>query len=445
MTRPTTDLRQRIADGLDRARRRSIALTLDALDDQQLTAQHSPIMSPLVWDLAHVGNQEELWLVRDAGGMEPVRRDIDDLYDAFRHPRRDRPALPLLDPTQSQAYIGTVRDKVLDLLDRVPFEGRRLTADGFVFGMIVQHEQQHDETMMATHQLRQGEPVLVGRPLPEAERVDPATIPAEVLVPAGSFTMGTSVEPWALDNERPAHQVYLPAYHIDTFPVSNVDYRAFVEDGGYGQPRWWTAEGWRHRVEAGLVAPLFWERDGGRWWRVRFGAVEPLPDDEPVQHVCWYEADAYARWAGKRLPTEGEWEKAARHDPASGRSRRFPWGDDEPTPIRANLGGDHLRPAPVGSFPGGASAYGVHQLLGDVWEWTASDFRGYPGFEPFPYREYSEVFFGPDYKMLRGGSWATDPAACRGTFRNWDYPSRRQIFTGFRCARDADDPGAGPA
>jgi iron(II)-dependent oxidoreductase len=440
MTRPTTtqppaDLRQRIADGLDRARQRSIALTTDVLDTPELTAQHSPIMSPLVWDLAHVGNQEELWLVRDAGGLEPVRCDIDDLYDAFKHPRRDRPALPLLDPAESRQYIGTVRTKVLDLLDQVPLSGRRLTEGGFVFGMIIQHEQQHDETMLATHQLRAGEPVLVGTPTP---RPAAGTLPADVLVPAGPFTMGTSVEPWALDNERPAHQVELPAYWIDTTPVTNAAYAGFIDAGGYTDPRWWSAAGWAHRQQAGLAGPQSWERVGGEWWRTRFGRPEPVPPDEPVQHVCWYEAEAFARWAGKRLPTEAEWEKAARHDPATGRSRRYPWGDSEPTAEQANLGGDHLRPAPVGGYPAGASAYGVHQLLGDVWEWTASPFAGYPGFEAYPYREYSEVFFGTDeYRVLRGGSWATDPAACRATFRNWDYPIRRQVFAGFRCARDA--------
>jgi iron(II)-dependent oxidoreductase len=156
-----------------------------------------------------------------------------------------------------------------------------------------------------------------------------------------------------------------------------------------------------------------------------------------VQHVCWYEADAYARWAGKRLPTEAEWEKAARHDPTSDRSRRFPWGDEDPTPAHANLGQRHLQPAAAGACPAGASAYGVRQLVGDVWEWTSSGFHPYPGFAAFPYREYSEVFFGGDYRVLRGGSWATDEAATRATFRNWDHPIRRQIFAGFRCARDA--------
>ena len=157
-------------------------------------------------------------------------------------------------------------------------------------------------------------------------------------------------------------------------------------------------------------------------------------------HVCLYEAEAYAAWAGRRLPTEAEWEKAARYDPATGRSRRYPWGDDDPTPEHANLGQRHLRPAPAGAIPAGASPSGVHQLIGDVWEWTSTTSAGYPGFAAFPYREYSEVFFGADYKVLRGGSFGTDRAACRGTFRNWDHPIRRQIFSGFRTARDAE-PG----
>ena len=444
----TERLRERVAAQLAAARARSEALTT-AVDDASLVRQHSPLMSPLVWDLAHIGNQEELWLVRDAGGREPVRTDIDHLYDAFRHARRDRPALPLLDPPQTRAYVATVRRTALDVLGTAPLAGgRRLTEGGFAFGMIVQHEQQHDETMLATHQLRAGEPVLHAPP-PEPAPDGAAGMPAEVLVPAGPFTMGTSTEPWALDNERPAHTVHVAAFAIDTTPVSNGAYLEFVESGGYQQPRWWTEDGWRHRVEAGLTAPLFWQRDtGGRWWRTRFGVVEPVPPQEPVCHVSYHEAQAYARWAGKRLPTEAEWEKAARFDPSSGRSRRYPWGDGDPTPAHANLGQRHLQPAPVGCYPDGASPLGVRQLIGDVWEWTSTDFAGYPGFAAFPYREYSEVFFGAAYKVLRGGSFGTDPVACRGTFRNWDLPVRRQIFAGLRCARSLPSDAvanAGPA
>ncbi len=299
--------------------------------------------------------------------------------------------------------------------------------------MIVQHEQQHDETMLATHQLRAGPAVLHAPPPPEPA----ARVAGEVLVPAGPFVMGTDTDPWALDNERPAHRVQLPAYFIDAAPVTNGAYREFIAAGGYDDPRWWSEPGWRHRQEVGLSAPMHWRPDGDGWAYQRFGRWDRVRDDEPVVHVCFHEAQAYAAWAGKRLPTEAEWEKAARWDPATGRSRRYPWGDDEPTSAHANLGQRHLWPAPVGAYPAGASPLGVHQLIGDVWEWTATPFRGYPGFAAFPYREYSEVFFGDDYQVLRGGSFGTDRAACRGTFRNWDHPIRRQIFSGFRCARDA--------
>jgi iron(II)-dependent oxidoreductase len=427
-------LRARLAAELERTRARSVDLT-EAVDDGELVRQHSPLMSPLVWDLAHIGSQEELWLVRDVGGREPVRPDIDHLYDAFRHARADRSGLPLLDPIQTRAYVSEVRDKVLDVLDRAPLQGRRLVDGGFAFGMIVQHEQQHDETMLATHQLRAGGPALRA---PAPGPAPDAVLPAEVLVPAGEFTMGTSTEPWALDNERPAHPASTGAYWMDTVPVTNAAHLEFVAAGGYEDPRWWSKRGWAHRCEAGLSAPRFWHRDAdGSWWRTRFGETEPVPGDEPVLHVCYHEAEAYAAWAGKRLPTEVEWEKVARFDPATGRSRRYPWGDEDPTPAHANLGQRHLQPAPVGSYPAGVSPLGVHQLIGDVWEWTSSGFSAYPGFVPFPYQEYSEVFLGGDYRMLRGGSFGTDPAAVRGTFRNWDHPVRRQIFVGFRCARDA--------
>ncbi|GLY99571.1 ergothioneine biosynthesis protein EgtB [Actinoplanes sp. NBRC 103695] len=432
MATETETLRSLVATELERARDRTVLLT-EAVDEDDLVRQHSPLMSPLVWDLAHVGNQEELWLVRDVGGREPVRRDIDELYDAFKHPRGDRPQLPLLGPAEARRYVATVRDKVLDVLDHTRLDGTPLVERAFAFGMIVQHEQQHDETMLATHQLRTGAPVLQAPPPPGS--TTPVT--GDVLIPAGPFTMGTTTEPWALDNERPAHQVDVPAYFIDRAPVTNEQYAAFLDAGGYDDERWWSTAGWRHRRSAGLSAPQHWQRDGDGWAYTRFGRTSRIVPDEPVVHVCFYEAEAYAAWAGKRLPTEAEWEKAARFDPATGRSRRFPWGDEPPTADQANLGQRHLRPAAVGAYPAGASPSGVHQLIGDVWEWTSSDFHGYPGFAAFPYREYSEVFFGSDYKVLRGGSFGTDAAACRGTFRNWDYPIRRQIFSGFRCARDA--------
>ena len=434
------DLRAHVALEMQRTRERSAVLT-DAVDDEDLIRQHSPLMSPLVWDLAHVGSQEELWLVRDVGGAPAIRPDIDDLYDAFQHARADRPELPLLGPSEARKYVRTVRDKVFDLLDRTPLEGRRLVDQAFAFGMIIQHEPQHDEPMLATHQLREGAPVLTAPAPPRASDVD--TMPHEVVVPGGEFVMGTSSEPWALDNERPAHRVWVDDFFIDSAPVTNGDFMRFIDAGGYDQQRWWSDAGWEFRHRANLRAPRFWDRDGDKWVRRRFGHIEPVPMDEPVVHVSFYEAQAYAAWAGKRLPTEPEWEKAARFDPRSGRCLRYPWGDDNPGPEHANLGQRHLQPAPAGAYPAGAAPCGARQMIGDVWEWTSSDFRPYPGFSAFPYREYSEVFFGPDHKVLRGGSYGTDAAACRGTFRNWDFPIRRQIFAGFRCARTARRDEAG--
>ncbi|GLW98743.1 ergothioneine biosynthesis protein EgtB [Microtetraspora sp. NBRC 16547] len=429
-TRPGREL---IAFELAAARERSLAYT--DIEDDLLVRQHSPLMSPLVWDLAHVGNYEELWVLREAGGITPLRPEIDDMYDAFKHARQDRPALPLLSPAEARRYISGVRGRVLDVLDSVDLDDPDpLRAGGFVFGLVVQHEHQHDETMLATLQLS-GEPGLVrdgelppGRH-PSVPRAGAS--PAEVFVPPGPFMMGTDTLPWAYDNERPAHLVDLPGYWIDRWPVSNRDYLVFIGEGGYGDPRWWRPEGWAWLQKQGIHAPLFWTGNGDDgWWRSRFGRMEPVPPDEPVQHVSWYEADAYARWAGKRLPTEAEWEKACG-------GRTFPWGDTGPGADQANVGHRAARPAPVGAYPAGAGPYGAEQLIGDVWEWTGSWFQPYPGFRSFPYAEYSEVFFGETYRVLRGGSWATHPTAVRTTFRNWDYPIRRQIFAGFRCARGA--------
>jgi iron(II)-dependent oxidoreductase len=204
-----------------------------------------------------------------------------------------------------------------------------------------------------------------------------------------------STDPWAYDNERPAHEVDLPSFQIDRAPVTNAEYAAFVAAGGYGDRELWSSEGWAWRAVEDAVAPLTWQVDGSSYAHRRFDRIEPLPLDEPVQHVSFHEAEAYARWAGKRLPTEPEWEKAVK-----------------------TVGGE------------------LEHVTGAVWQWTSSAFDGYPGFRAFPYAEYSEVFFGDAYRVLRGGSWVTDPLVARPTFRNWDLPQRRQIFSGIRCARD---------
>jgi iron(II)-dependent oxidoreductase len=420
-----------VAEQLEAARRRMLDL-LEPVPDGDLRKQHSELMSPLVWDLAHCAHFEELWLVRALGGPASEDARLDDLYNAFAHERSERAALQLLAPEEARRFAADVRRRTLALLERIDFGSDRLTDDAFVYGMLIQHEHQHVETMLQALQLREVPYPLTDAPAP------PGRPPrrAEILVDAGAFVMGTDDEAWAYDNERRAHEVELPAFWIDTVPVTNAAFRDFVEDGGYHDERLWHQAGWAFCTEQRLEHPAYWRRDDGGWSRLRFGHWEELPPTEPVQHVCWYEADAYARWSGKRLPTEAEWEKAASATPEGGK-RRYPWGGGEPDREDANLEGVRFHPAPVGSYPEGASGWGVEQLIGDVWEWTASDFAAYPGFEAFPYPEYSEVFFGDEYKVLRGGSWATHPTAVRTTFRNWDYPIRRQLFVGFRCARDA--------
>lgn len=419
-------MRETTARGLEAARERTRRLT--DFDDRELTTQHSALMSPLVWDLAHIGQQEDLWLLRggNAAAQGLLSAQVEKLYDAFEHPRAERVTLPLLTPAEARRFIADVRGRVLDGLERADEETL------FPYVMVEQHEQQHVETMLATHQLRDGAPILgPGSPLPPGRPVPPDS----VLVPAGPFTLGVDGddEPWSLDNERPAHTVDLPAFRIGRVPVTNAEWQEFVAAGGYDDSRWWSRRGWDHRVEAGLERPLFWSADGSRR---RFGLVEDIPPDEPVQHVCFFEAEAYAAWAGARLPTEQEWEKACAWDPHLGRRRRWPWGDSEWTPAVANLGGEALRPAPVGAYEAGVSAYGVEQTIGDVWEWTSSSFEPWPGFAPMLYADYSAPFFGGDFRVLRGGSWAVGGASIRPSFRNWDLPVRRQIFSGVRLAWD---------
>jgi gamma-glutamyl hercynylcysteine S-oxide synthase len=321
-----------LARVLEHARTRTDAL-LEPLDDEQLTRQVSPLQSPLVWDLAHIGWFEELWLLRRHAGREPLAAAYDDLYDSFAHGRVERGALPILEPNAARAYVHAVREAVLELLPEL---------DEFLVGMVARHELQHGETIAQTLALAGWAP----------ERPPEVTASGDVLVEGGPFTLG-SEEPWAYDNERPARVVDLPAFRIDRALVTNAEF-------------------------------------------ARFAGGDRGPGDAPVQHVSFDEAEAYARWAGKRLPTEQEWEKAVK------------------------TAGPELEHA-----------------HGAVWQWTSTFFDAYPGFRAHPYREYSEVFFGDEYRVLRGGSWATDPLIARPTFRNWDLPQRRQIFSGIRLAADA--------
>ena len=373
-----------IAEALTEARKRTLEL-VEPLDDEQLNRVYSPILSPLAWDLGHIANFEEQWLVRTIAGREPLRGELGSLYDAIESPRRVRGELPILRGDELRTYMHDVRERVLEVLEGVelgPDSGDPLLRDGFVYEMLVAHELQHGETMLQLLQLVDGyRPHRTSGSETTADRAAGALLGAReeavssemVLVEAGARPIGAPQEGFAYDNERPRHFVELEAFEIDRTPVSNGSYLIFME-------------------ETGAAAPMHWEPDGeGGWLDGAMGRRRRIDPAAPVLHISWHQADAYSRWAGKRLPSEFEWEAAC------------------------------------------------EQLEGTAagWEWTSSDFLPYAGFRAFPYREYSEVFFGDRHKVLRGSSWATAARVSRPTFRNWDLPERRQIFATVRCARDA--------
>jgi gamma-glutamyl hercynylcysteine S-oxide synthase len=336
-------LEQAIA-ALDEAREHTLAL-ISGLSDEELERVYSPIMSPLVWDLGHIAAYEDLWLAHRHAGLELLRPDLAQLYDAFETPRAVRGEIEALGPAEAHDYLAAVRARITEA---ITLNG---LGDGTVYEMVLRHECQHSETMRQTLQiaglLPAGDRSKIGQRLEPVAGAD-----KWIEVPASLFEMGADAEGFAYDNERPRHTVELPAFEITRRPVTNAGWAHFSGGTPSGHP------------------------------------------DAPVCHVSWFEADAFARAHGARLPSEAEWEKAARSGLLAG--------------------------------------------VGRVWEWTSTTFHGYPGFTAYPYREYSEVFFGEDYRVLRGGSWATHPRVKTLTFRNWDLPQRRQIFAGVRLARDIE-------
>ena len=242
---------------------------------------------------------------------------------------------------------------------------------------------------------------------------------------------------FAFDNEKPAHQVFLQDFAIDRAPVSNGDFLQFMRDGGYQNFRWWFSEGWEAVNRERWQAPLYWELHDGQWMIRDFSGLHPAASkaNEPVCHVSSYEASAYSKWAGKRLPNEAEWEKAACLGPDKNARQLFPWGEDSPNTAKANLLENGLwSPAPIGAFPEGQNVYGCHQMIGDVWEWTTSDYVPYPGFKS-EFDEYNDKWF-VNQKVLRGGSYATPQIHIRSTFRNFFHAHERWMISGFRCVKD---------
>jgi iron(II)-dependent oxidoreductase len=425
-----------IASLLDEARARTLML-VEGLSDEDLHRQHDPLMSPIIWDLGHIAHFEELWLTRNLDG--PIEfSEMPGIYNPFEHPRSTRASLTLPYLEDMRARMAEIRTEVLDRLDTVDFDSDNpLLRDGYVYQMVLQHEYQHNETILQTLQLKQGEPYHppMRRELPQSSS-SADLLGRYVTVPEGDYSIGTDDTARAYDNERPRHRVHHPAFRIAATPVTNGEFAEFIRDGGYVDAQLWSSAGRSWLAESGAGGPLYWGGDASGWTTREMDDVSPLDPLRPVSHVCYHEAEAFATWAGARLPTEIEWEVAASATPNGGQNA-FPWGNAECTPDLANVDQLGFGTARIGAYSANISAFGCHGMIGDVWEWTSSDFAGYSGFRSFPYREYSEEFFGSEYKVLRGGSWATRPGVIRNTFRNWDYPIRRQIFSGFRLARDA--------
>lgn len=437
-TRPLISLRDLGAWVRD-ARQRTIELVAD-LTDEQMLGSRLGIVNPLLWEIGHVAWFQEKWVLRHFGRQPPIHADADALYDSAHVPHDSRWDLALFNREKVQRYLTEVRDRVLERLEQRP------DAEEIYFILLTLfHEDMHTEAFTYTRQT-------LGYPTPHltlsrshgqdtsADSAGPW--PGDVEVPGGVFQLGASPdEPFVFDNEKWAHAVVVEPFAMARAPVTQQEFAAFVEDNGYGRPELWSPAGWDWRQAEQVAQPLYWRREApGRWLRREFERWLPLEPHRPMVHVNWYEAEAYCRWAGRRLPTEVEWEVAAAGEPGPAHEglaptkRRFPWGAETPTARHANLDWHAGCRVDVAALPAGDSAWGCRQMIGNVWEWTSSDFQPYPGFVVDPYQEYSAPWFGT-HKVLRGGCWATRARLLRNTWRNFYRPERRDVWAGFRtCA-----------
>ena len=429
--------REAIYRDLQQCRRGTFKLFAD-IDYDTFCRQAHPDFSPVGWHLGHIAYTEDLWLLQRCAGLKPVFPEYHKLFAADTLPKKQRVFLPTF--PEVELYLDAVRKKVLDYLEVAPIAQQER-----LWRFLIQHESQHCETVAFVLQMQEKEegrrkkstppyPPQGGKvrrkkeeailipnsrcPIPDS----PLPIPnSEIEIPGGEFYMGSDAAE-ALDNERSRHLCYLEAYSIDRYPVTCGQYQTFMTSGGYQNPNWWSADGWKWLQGEAVDRPLYWSNN-------------PAYNNHPVCGVSWYEAEAYCNFIGKRLPSEAEWEKAASWDATNQTYRIYPWGDSPPNGSLCNHSNNIANTSPVDSFPKGASAAGCCDMLGNVWEWTASTFDAYPGFESYPYRGYSEVYFDGEHRVLKGGSWATFPQALRSSFRNWYYPGVRQIIAGFRCAK----------
>uniref|UniRef100_A0A832H590 Ergothioneine biosynthesis protein EgtB n=1 Tax=Oscillatoriales cyanobacterium SpSt-402 TaxID=2282168 RepID=A0A832H590_9CYAN len=452
---------------MEQCREQTLAL-FDQVDHETFCRQAHPDFSPIGWHLGHIAYTEGLWILEHLAGMAPQFPEYRRLFAADTLPKRDRVNLPTL--ADVKTYLSAIRAQVFDYLTTAPLDQQTR-----LWLWLLQHESQHCETIAIVLALQEARRKSNTLDLPKIEvrsqksaregaeeersgevrewtggqvseissthlSIYPSTHPPAksrleivdyrversqgemIEIPAGYFAMGNDTLT-ALDNERPGHTVYLDTYWIDRTPVTCQQYRQFMRAGGYDNSEWWSPAGWAWLQANPVSQPLYWKEDSA--W-----------ETHPVCGVSWYEAEAYANFVGKRLPTEAEWEKAASWHPTHQRRQLFPWGEEFPTGDRCNHNHQIGHTTPIHHYPAGKSPYGCEDMLGNVWEWTASWFAGYSGFQSYPYRGYSQAYFDENHRVLRGGSWATRPWALRSAFRNWYHPYVREVFAGFRCAQN---------
>lgn len=420
------------------ARQRTYEL-LDGLDAEQLIGPKMDTINPLRWEIGHVAYFYEYFILRQLYGEESILGNdkADGLYDSIAVAHNNRWNLPLLSLEDTKTYMQGVLDK---LCDRLP-DGLATETDSFIYQFGIFHEDMHDEAFLWARQT-------LAYPTPVFANVIDAAIlrnsgshPGFVDIPGGTFRLGAEIDaPFMFDNEKYAHEVEVQPFSIARAPVTNSEFADFIEDGGYQQGRFWSREGRKWKSLNQAQHPGYWKNNGNSQWMMRrFDQTIPLPLNEPVIHVTWYEAEAYCRWAGLRLPTEVEWEVAALGEADSNGNlssfkRRYPWGNSPPDNDRANLDGRALGCVDVAAHAGGDSAFGCRQLLGNVWEWTSDTFQPFPGFRADAYVEYSTMLFGST-KVLRGGAWTSRSRMMHGTYRNFFEPHRWNIFSGFRTCK----------
>ncbi len=411
--------------GILDARRHSLRQVED-FAEAQWRGPYLQIVNPAIWELAHMAFFYEVFVVRPLARTPPLIERGDELFDSFVAEHTERWKVPYT-PQQVLDYLQRVEEHVVALVRQGPSDA----AARYLYELGNQHEDMHGEALAYTRQTYGYAPPPKDTPPPPVEGGGPH--PGDVEVPGGTYQLGaTSDLPFVFDNEKWAHEVRVEPFAMARAPVTQAEFLAFVEDGGYGRRELWSYTGWRWRTRAEASAPLYWRQQDGRWLRRHFDAELELEPHLPVIHVSYFEAEAYCAWAKRRLPSEAEWELCAS---AGNEKRRYPWGQSAPTPAQANLDTRRGGCIEVGALPASDSFFGCRQMIGNVWQWTSSDFYPFPGYVvDRPYREYSAPWFGTR-KVLRGGCWATRSRVVRNTYRNFFEPWRRDVLAGFRTCR----------